>query len=317
MIGRREAFSFAAALALAPRSAASQESKVTIGTTSREGGGYALYGSAFVDVLKTIDPNLELRVVPTAGATENAALLMKGDIDIGFVSGEVMYEMLTKTASQSERLTVISVMFSAPGMFAVRADSRFHHIRDLLGRPIAWNAKSSGVTVQARYVMQGLGLDLDRDFTAIYQEQYGEAAPMVMSGLAAALWGCGLRWPPFVTLANMPVGARFVAPDADEISKIRAKFPFMAQMTIPARLYPGQYDPVETVGSWSFLLARPGLPASTGFRLAASLHRAERTGVLGRQLDQTTVENTMTVVSRAEDLQPGVAQYYRKMGLLR
>jgi TRAP transporter TAXI family solute receptor len=255
-------------------------------------------------------------VVPSKGATENAALLKRGDIDLGLVSGEVTHELRSAATRESDRLKIISVMYASPGMFAVRADSRYHRISDLKGRPIVWNMHDSGIAVKARYVMEGLGLDMDRDFEPIYPERYMDGPPLVLGGAAAALWGSGFRWPNFVELANAPIGARFVVPDAAEIERIHAKYAFMTPLTVPARLYPGQYDPIETVGSWSFILARADLPDAIGYRLAAALHKAERTGALTKQLTQTTVKDTLSAVS-GEMLQPGVVQYYRKAGLLK
>jgi TRAP transporter TAXI family solute receptor len=318
MVGRRTLLSFLATAAVAPTPAvAQQQARVTIGTTSLEGGGYALYSAAFLDMLKTVDPLLEVRVVQTTGSTENAELLKTGDIDIGLVSGEVAHELLDAEAGEASRVRVVSVMYASPGMFAVRADSRFHRIADLAGRPIAWNIKGSGVEVQARYVMDGLGLDMDHDFQPIYQERFSEAAPLVMAGQAAALWGSGFRWPPFVQLADTAIGARFVYPDATEIARIRAKYPFMVTLTVPAGLYPGQYDPIETIGTWSFILARADLSNKLGARLASALSRAEHTGVLTKQLGQTTVANTLAAIASPDVLQPGVAVYYRKVGLMK
>jgi TRAP transporter TAXI family solute receptor len=317
MVSRRPLLSFLAAAAVAPPAAAQRQMPVTIGTTALQGGGYALYSAAFLDMLKTVDPLLEVRVVRTRGSTENAELLKTGDIDIGLVSGEVAHELLDAEAGEAARVRVVSAMYASPGMFAVRADSRFHRIADLAGRPIAWNVKGSGVEVQARFVMEGLGLDMDRDFQPIYQERFSEAAPLVMAGRAAALWGSGFRWPPFVQLADTAVGARFVYPDATEIARIRAKYPFMVSLTVPAGLYPGQYDPIETIGTWSFILARADLSDKVGARLASALSRAEHTGVLTKQLGQTTVANTLAAIASPDMLQAGVAEYYRRIGLLK
>src|SRR5476649_1829947 len=192
-----------------------------------------------------------------------------------------------------------------------------HTIADLRGRPIVWSVKGSGVMVQARYITEGLGLDMDRDFEPIYPEKFTQASAMAVDGRAAALWGTGARWPAFVELSNTPIGARFVAPDSREIQRICAKFDFMARMVVPAGLYVGQYDPIETVGTWSFILARGSLSNAIGFRLASSLNKAERMGAMTKQLAQTTAKNTLSAVPSREALQPGVLEFYQKKNLIR
>jgi hypothetical protein len=288
---------------------------IKIAATALDGGNYALYMSALVDVMKIIDPLLELRPLQTKGASENAALLKSGDVDVGLVSGELTHDLLNAVPLAGGRIGVVSVMFASPGMFAVRADSRFHRIVELKGRPIAWSVKNSGVEVQARYVMDGLGLDMDRDFQALYQQKFPQGPQLVTNGQAAALWGSGVRWPGFVELSNTPFGTRFVVPDKREIERICTKYTFMTKFVVPAGQYIGQYDPIETIGTWSFLLARPDLPEDMGFRLASSLYKAERLGALPKQLSQSTAKKTLAAISNPDQLSPGVAEFYRKQGV--
>jgi TRAP transporter TAXI family solute receptor len=316
MFGRRKLLSVVPAVALAPARAQAQQAKLTLGTAG-EGGGFVPYGAALLDLLKAIDPVMEVRTVPTRGTGDNVPKLEAGDIDLGLVSGEVAHELFAGLRRPVTKLTVISVMYSTPGMFVVRADSRYHRIMDLKGRPVVWNGRGTGFAIQAHYVMDGLDLDIDKDFEPIYIERLTDGPLMVIDGRAAALWGGGLRWPGFIEIANNPRGARFIAPTAEEIERIRTKYEFMKQLTVPAGLYPHQYDPIETVGTWSFILARPGLDEAIGRRLAAALHKAERTGILPKQLAQTTVKNTLAAIPRPEVLHAGVAKYYREAGLLK
>jgi TRAP transporter TAXI family solute receptor len=282
--------------------------------TSVAGGGFAPYAAALLDALRSVDPILDIRTVETKGSTENAERLQKGDLDIGLVSGEVMYEWLAMDRERP-KLRVISVIYSTPGMFAVRPDTRYRRIPDLKGRPVVWSPRGTGSAVQARYVMGGLGLDLDRDFEAIYPERFTDGPQMVIERRAAALWGSGYRWPGFVELANQPGGVRFVVPTAAEILQIRARYPFLAQLVVPPGLYPGQYDPIATVGAWSFILCRPDLDDAVGFRLARSLHKAERAALPSKYTVQTTVKNTLAAIGSPDELQPGVLRFYREAKL--
>ena len=124
-------------------------------------------------------------------------------------------------------------------------------------------------------MLDGLGLDRDRDFEAIYLDRAGDGPEMVLSGKAAALWGGGTGWPGFTAVAKGPAGARFIVPDADGIKRIQAKHPSLKTLTVPANSYPGQTEPIVSVGSWSFILARPTLPDDVAYRLARALHKGE------------------------------------------
>jgi TRAP transporter TAXI family solute receptor len=209
-------------------------------------------------------------------------------------------------------------MFSSPGMFVVRADSPYRTIKDLVGKPVAFGARGSGLVILARYVLDGLGLSQDKDFEAIYLDRAGDGPAMVLDGRAAALWGGGSGWPGFTTMAQAPGGARFIAPTPDEIAQIRGKHSFLKALTIPAGSYPTQDQPIASVGSWSFVLARPTLDDEVAYRLARALHRAE--GDLGNKLAQareTTAANTAAAAPNATMIHPGVAKYLREIGALR
>jgi TRAP transporter TAXI family solute receptor len=314
MIRRRALLSLVTAASLAPAVARAQTMALRFGT-STAGGGFAPYASALVDMLKSVDPILDIKPVQTKGASDNAEKLQAGDIDIGLVSGEVMHEWIARHPDKP-KLRVVSVIYSTPGMFAVRPESRYHRIADLLGRPIVWSPRGTGSAVQAHYVMDGLGLDMDRDFDAIYPESFADGPTLVIERRAAALWGSGYRWPGFVEMTNQPGGARFVVPDAAEIAKIRAKYPFLAQLTVPGGLYPGQYEPIVTVGAWSFILARPDLDDAVGHRIARSLFKAERAVMPSKHTVQTTARNTLAAIASVDVLQPGVLRFYREARLV-
>lgn len=284
--------------------------------TAAEGGSFMVYALEFVNAMRTVDPSLEIRSVATDGTTENAAKLEAGDLDVAMVSGEVAHELFEGAGRAPTKLRIVSAMYSTPGMFAVRADSRYRTIDDLKGRAIVWNVKGSGIAVQARYVMGGLGLDIEKDFEPIYTESRTKGPALVIEGRAAALWGGGLRWPGFVELANDARGVRFVVPNAEEIATIHAKYDFLRPIVVPAGLYRGQYDPITTIGAWSYLLARDGLDDEIGYRLASDLYKIERAGSLSRLLEESTVKNTLASLPRPDLLQPGVLRFYKEKGLL-
>ena len=229
------------------------------------------------------------------------------------------------TTSSSEEATIVARLTAAAVRHeraingrrrAVRADSRFRSITDLKGARVVWNEKGSGIATQASYLMSGLGLDMDRDFEALYPESRMDGAKMVIDGRAAALWGAGLRWPGFIELANGYVGARFVVPSAGEIKTVLAKHPFLREMSVPAGLYRGQANALKTVGTWSYLLARDGLDDDIGYRLANDLYRIEKAGTLSRLLVESTVQNTLASLPGTDMLQPGVMRFYKEKGLL-
>ena len=292
-----------------------QKTVVVLGTAT-PGGGFPVYGAAFADTVNETDPTLAVEQRNTKGSTENVPLLEAGRLDIALVQGEVAHEAFSGIGRPPAKLTIVAAMYSTPGMFVVCADSLYRRVEDLRGEPVAFGAKGSGLVILSRYVLDGLGLDQDRDFQAVYLDRAGDGPAMVLDGRTAALWGGGLGWPGFSTVAQGPVGARFIAPDPAGIARILAKHAFLKPMTVPTGAYAGLDAPLPSVGSWSFVLARPDLPDDVAYRLARALHGGE--AALARRLPQareTTAGNTAAAAPHANLIHSGVRRYLNELGI--
>jgi TRAP transporter TAXI family solute receptor len=303
---------------MAGGTASAQEKTVVIHGTATPGGGFPVYGEAFAAAINETDASLSVQPKNTKGSTENVPMLEAGSLDTGQVTGEVTYEAVMGIGRAPANLKILSTMYSNTGMFIVRADSLYKTIADLKGKPIAWGAGGSGFVVLARYAMDGLGLDMNKDFQAIYLEKAGDGPAMVLDGRVAALWGGGVGWPGFVAVAKAPAGARFIAPSAEEVKRITAKHTFIKPLALPAGSYPGQDAPVNTVGSWAFVLARPTLPDDVAYRMVRAVHKGE--AVFCKRLAQaceSTMANTLAAALRVDLLHPGTQRYLREIGLLK
>ena len=277
--------------------------------TATPGGGFPVYGDAWAEMLNAQEPQLRIATRNTKGSTENVPLLEAGKLDLGLVAGELASEALAKPGTQ---LRIVAAMYSSPGMFIVRADSPINKIEDLGHKPVVLGTQGSGITVLGRLVLNSLEMKV----VELTLEKAADGPPMLQDGRAAALWGAGVGWPAFTALTK--AGARFVGPDADEVRRILAKNPSLQAVTLPARSYPGQDAPIHSVGSWSYVFARPGLPDEQGYLLARALQRAE--SPLAARLDQakeSTAANIVAASPRPDLIHPGVQRYLREAGLLK
>jgi TRAP transporter TAXI family solute receptor len=308
-----------ALLAVIPATAATppmtQPLTLTLGTAT-PGGGFPVYGEAFVAAIHEADPTITIEARNTRGSAENIPLLEQGRLDIALVQGEAAYEALSGIHRPGPaNMRILWAMYSSPGMFVVRADSPYRTIADLKGKAVAWGAKGSGLVLLGGYVVDALGMDRDADFQAVYLERAGDGPAMVQDGRVAALWGGGTGWPGFKAMAGAPGGARFITPGEEEIARILAKHTFLKRVAFPAGSYMGIERDTPSVGSWSFVFARTDLPEETAYRLARALHKAQ--SALGEKLAQAR-ESTAANTAAAADpalLHPGVGRYLREAGL--
>jgi uncharacterized protein len=310
------------ALALLGGNVFAQQKEAAIGNTTislgtaTPGGGFPLYGDAFAKVMNDADSSLVITTRNTKGSNENIPLLEKGELDLGLVAGEPAYQAFMGLDRPPTKAKILTAIYSSPGLFVVRADSPYRTVRDLVGQTVVFGAKGSGLPIMSRYMLDGLGLKQDEDFKAVYLDRAGDGPAMALDGRAAALWGAGVGWPGFEAMAKSPAGARFIAPSADEIAQVLAKHSFLKRLTVPAGSYPNQSEPINSIGSWSFVLVREDLPDDVAYRLAKTLHGAEAT--LCKTLAQaceTTAVNTVAAAPRLDLIHPGVMKYFKEIGV--
>ena len=275
--------------------------------TATPGGGFPVYGAAFTEVLNAQEQRLRIETRNTKGSTENVPLLEAGKLDLGLVAGELASQVMLKPDT---KLRVIAAMYASPGMFVVKADSPVRSIADLKGKPVVLGTQGSGITVLGRTVLESLNIEIK----PVVLEKAADGPPMLLDGRAAALWGAGVGWPAFGALARQ--GGRFLAPNSSEIELILKKNPQLQAVTLPAKSYAGQDAPIPSVGSWSFVFAKPDLPEQAGYLLARAIHHAEaKLAAKVEQARETTMANTLAAAPRAELIHPGVLKYLREAGI--
>jgi TRAP transporter TAXI family solute receptor len=276
--------------------------------TATPGGGFPVFGDAFAEVLNAQEPALRLQTRNTKGSTENVPLLEDGKVDLALVAGEIASAALGKPDT---RLRIVAAMYSSPGMFIVRADSPHRTIADLRGRPVVLGTQASGVTALGRTVLKSLDIEVQ----PIILEKAADGPPMLLDGRADALWGAGVGWPAFDALAKS--GGRFIAPTQAEVERILSRELALQAVTLPAGSYAGQNAPLNSVGSWSYVLSSDKLPEEAAYLIARAVHRTE--AKLAARLEQareTTMANTVAAAPRPELIHPGVQRYLQEAGLL-
>lgn len=168
-----------------------QTKSVLILGTATPGGGFPLYGEALAKIVNESGTGILLEPRNTKGSTENIPLLEEGKLDLARVAGEPAFEALGGIGRPPANLRIIAAMYATPGMFVLRGDSPYRSIADLKGQAIAFGARGSGLPILARYVLDGMGLDMERDFKAVFLDRAGDGPAMLRDGRVAALWGGG------------------------------------------------------------------------------------------------------------------------------
>lgn len=266
---RRELLLTGIGLAVAAPALSAEAAQFVLATAT-PGGGFPAFAEAFVAALRAADPSLTIETRATGGSAENIGLLRDRRVDLALVQGEYAYPALSEGG-----LTVLTPIYATPGLFAVPAASQVRTVADLRGRAVALGTHKSGLTVMGRAALKASGLDPEQDIRPILLDRAGDGPSLVLGGQADALWGGGLDWPGFRAMAQAPGGARFFGPSEAAIAELAQPGSATRRLTVPAGSFPGQTTPIQTVGSWSFVLARPGLDGEATDRLVRAVARAD------------------------------------------
>lgn len=263
---RRAALASLLGLVLAGPARAADPTRVVLATAT-PGGGFPAYGAAFAAAIHGADPTLTIETQGSGGSAENIGLLRAGRVDLALVQGEYAYPALAEPGG----LAVLAPVYPTPGLFVVPSASPIRDVADLRGRAVILGTHKSGLTVMARNALSASGIDPERDIRPILLDRAGDGPDLVQAGQADALWGGGLDWPGFLAMARRPGGARFFGPSAAGIARLAQPGAVLKRLTVPAGTFPGQAAPIETIGSWSFVLAKPGLDPEIVGRLVRAL----------------------------------------------
>ena len=219
------------------------------------------------------------------------------------------------SGGRAPTLKIITAMYSTAGMFVVRGDSAARTIGDLKGKPVAFGAKGSGLTILSRYVLDGLGLDQNKDFQAIFLDKAGDGPAMVLDGRAAALWGGGVGWPGFAAVARSrrPLHRADAgrSRSASAPSTVSLKAPRCPPAAIPGRSAGGRTRSAPGASCWR----GRRLPTTSPMRWPAPRTKAtRRLPSAWRRRAETTPQNTAAAAPRPELIHPGVRKYLREIG---
>ncbi|MDA8018874.1 MAG: TAXI family TRAP transporter solute-binding subunit [Thermoanaerobaculia bacterium] len=126
------------------------------------GGAYDTFAREYVSVLAAHD--IELEIVPTAGAVENLRLLAAGDVDIAMLQGGVVLDADGSLRGSLDDLRSLGATFFEPVWLFYRADGEAGggvvRLTDLAGRRVAVGPEGSGTDALARQLLTDNGLDL-------------------------------------------------------------------------------------------------------------------------------------------------------------
>ena len=136
----------------------------------------------------------------------------------------------------------------------------------------------------------------------------------LLAGRLDAFWqGAVVPIPVFANAANTVECTVFGLDDA-EIAGMRQRFPFMAELTVPAGTYRGQTAALKSVAAWNVIVAHKDLPVEQAYAITkAVLSSKDLVSLIGPAGGSTRAENAG--VNKVVPYHPGAAKALAELGV--
>lgn len=285
---------------------------MNIGTGGTAGTYYPM-GGAIAEIINANVPGVNSTAVSTGASVANINKLGEGEFQMIFVQNDVTYYAYNGIEMFQERsyptLRGIATLYSETIHIVTVEGAGIRSFADLRGKRIAVGAAGSGTEVNARQILEVLGLTYN-DIRPQYLS-FAEAANGLRDGTVdAAVVTAGVP-----TAAIRDVAAQrnvVIVPVPDDLADpLIARYPFYTKFTIPAGTYPGQNSPVQTIAVKAMLVVDASLDEQIAYNITKAIfenvNRIALAHAQGRAISVETADEGMPV-----PLHPGAERYFNE-----
>ena len=193
------------------------------------------------------------------------------------------------------------------------AESGIKNIADLKGKKVAVGAPGSGTEVNARQMLAEYGLTYTDLAKADYLS-FNEAADQLKNKQIDAAFVTGAVPTSAVTEVTQTADIVVVAIDADKIAALNEKYPFYAEVVIPANSYKGQTTDVVAAAVMAMLIVPEDLSEDLVYNMTKNMFE-QRQVIIDTHARGNDIKLETALVGMPIDVHPGAQKYYDEMGI--
>jgi uncharacterized protein len=238
--------------------------RVAVGS---RGGDFWNYGVALEQVVRA-HPGFTVALDSAVGLRTLQAV-NEGTSDCGFGYANLAYEAFSgklerQSSGRLDELRGVASIEITPLNLVVSKASGVKNVAELLGRRVVIGTPDSGSYRAARLVLEAHGLSSDEEMLEIIPRNFGAARQLLEKGQADAVFQLRRR-PPLDSTSS----GRLVPIEGPPVASLRRQYPFFRPVVIRMGSYPGQMEPIKTVGIESVFLCGEHLAPEVVRQLAA------------------------------------------------
>ncbi|HEU4442205.1 MAG TPA: TAXI family TRAP transporter solute-binding subunit [Burkholderiales bacterium] len=311
----------AAALAAAP-AAQAQQKFITIGTGGVTGVYYAAGGAICRLVNKDrAKHGIRCSVESTGGSVFNVNTIKAGELDMGVTQSDVQYNAVKGVGPFQKDgafrdLRAVFALHPEPVTVLARKEANAKSFADFKGKRFNVGNPGSGTRATAEELLAAMGWKMS-DFSLASELKADEHGPALCDGkIDGFLYLVGH---PSANIQDPTTvcGAKLVSVTGPAVDKLVKEKPYYAKATIPAGLYPGNDQAIQTYGVLATMVSSSKVPAETIYQVTrAVFENFDEFKKLHPALANLDPKN-MVKDGLSAPLHDGAVKYYKEKGWTR
>jgi TRAP transporter TAXI family solute receptor len=299
--------------------------------TGGVGGVYYPLGGACAQCLTNKIPDMIVTAQSGNASVANTNLVARGEVESGLAQNNVALAAYTgdKTSwktPQVKKLRGIASMYPETVHLVALKKSGIKSIHDFKGKRIIVGDKGSGTEFDSRRILSTMGLSYD-DIQPVFV-YYATAVQRMKDEQADAMfWTSGVPSASMIEIATTKDVEFFPFPD-DIAMKLNEKYPYYAQVTMPANSYMKQPNPVKTIAMMAIWVTISDVNEKDIYDVTYNLWEdtpliyrkkqekiscAEVLGKVHKQGENVKLENAL--LGMTVPLHVGAYKYYKEKGI--
>ena len=287
--------------------------------SAAQGGGFHALATPLAPIWEK-DVGVPVVVSTSRGSNENVALLERGEVAMGMVTGSSQAEAWNGEGSYKKPYRNGRLMFAfypSYAIFFTRADSPLRSVNDLKGKRVGMGP---GAVVWDYYmgrILSAHGLNKGKDYTPVYAN-WTDLATQIGDGTLDA--ASALETTPAAYQLGEERGVKALTMDPAALNKAVKDHWYYFKGKIKASSMPkgytgGDYQTVGWMGP--YMIAKKDLPDDLVYALTKSFHKHIKELNKSVNLYRWLVddEKIATMPMRDVEWHPGAVRYWKEAGL--
>lgn len=284
--------------------------------TGSPAGTYYFLGAGFASIINNNVPGVRVAAESTAASTENARLLIRGEMEMGLACMGTLSD-LKAAGMDVDQIRLVAVGHTSDTHWIVRKDSQIQSIKDFKGKTIGVGPAGSATLniYSKKHLNTGWGLTFD-DFSPKYISFSEVTRGIRDNTIDAGLIAAGAPLASVMELArDIPIRLIEVEPDA--LKTLRAAHSNVVPLVIPAGSYSGIDKDVHTYTLPQMWICRKDLPEDLVYKIIQAVYEhEEEKNAIHPLAKMYKIENAFRGTPGVPvGFHPGAIKYYKEKGI--